>query len=49
MIDADTRKFVGMHSGGFGNKNSFQYLDALIKASRGFHDQTRWPRSTSCS
>jgi len=36
VIDADTRKIVGMHSVGFGNKNSFQYLDVLIKQPGGF-------------
>jgi dihydrolipoamide dehydrogenase len=36
VIDADSRKIVGMHSVGFGNKNSFQYIDALIKQPGGF-------------
>jgi dihydrolipoamide dehydrogenase len=36
IIDADSRKIVGMHSVGFGNKNSFQYLDVLIKQEGGF-------------
>jgi 2-oxopropyl-CoM reductase (carboxylating) len=36
VIDADSRKIVGLHTVGFGNKNSFQYLDYLIKRPEGF-------------
>jgi dihydrolipoamide dehydrogenase len=36
VIDADSRRIVGIHSVGFGNKNSFQYMDALIKQPGGF-------------
>jgi pyruvate/2-oxoglutarate dehydrogenase complex dihydrolipoamide dehydrogenase (E3) component len=36
VIDADSRKIVGLHTVGFGNKNSFQYLDYLLKRPEGF-------------
>jgi dihydrolipoamide dehydrogenase len=36
VIDAESRKIVGLHTVGFGNKNSFQYLDYLLKRPEGF-------------
>lgn len=36
VIDADTRKIVGLHYVGFGIKNAFQYLDYLIKRPEGW-------------
>jgi dihydrolipoamide dehydrogenase len=36
VIDADSRKIVGLHYVGFGIKNAFQYLDYLIKRPEGF-------------
>ena len=36
IIDADSRKVVGLHYVGYGIKNSFQYLDYLIKRTDGW-------------